>query len=177
MYQRGSSALLSGMSTLHRLAEAAVRRDLHRARVVLASASPLRATRRVPLCDHLLWLAELVGGGDEVVQNAAASLHGAAAAFRDDGCRDDRFALVGAIGSLLRVTGRREHWIARGAAPALQTNVPWVLDGVTGHAGTGLVIDAEDRVQARIRVEQYRRWRTEMWGPVALAGNVLAGAR
>jgi hypothetical protein len=177
MYQAAPGGLLSSMSTLHRLGEAAVRRDLHRARVVLASASPLRASRRVPLCDHLVWMTELVGGGDAVVQNAAAAVHGAARAFSDEGDRGRRIELVGALGSFHRVTGRREGWIARSATPALQANTPWLLDGVSGHAGAGLVLDAEDRLQARIRVEQYRRWRIEMWGPVALSGNAVVLVR
>jgi hypothetical protein len=161
------------MSTLHLLGEAAVRRDLHRARVVLSSASPLRSDRRVPLCNHLVRMTELVGTAEPVVHQSAQALRDAAALFREDPGRSLRTEVLGALGSLHRATVRRTGWIDHRALPYLRANAPWLLDGVAGHAGAGLVPDAEDRMRARERLEQYRRWRLELWGPAVLDSGVL----
>lgn len=163
------------MSTLHRFAEAAVRRDLHRARVVLSSGGQLYTDRRVALCEHLVWMTGLIDGEESVVDTAARRVRTTAYAFRDEGDRARRTDVIGAIGSLHRVTGRHTGWISAEADRRLCDQVPWLLDGAARHVGAGLVLDADARRTARERAEAYRDKRLAMWGPIVL--HELAGSR
>lgn len=169
MYQGGQSPLLCHMSTLHRFAEAAVRRDLHRARVLLASGTRLSVDRRRALAGHLAWMARLVSTPDAAVTEAAAALFAAACAFRDDGERGRRVDLLGAIGAFHRVSGSREHWTSPEALRGIGQHVPWLLDGVATPPGAGLVLrESGGREQGRIRAAAYRRTKAHLWGTVSL---------
>lgn len=153
------------MNTLHLLGEAAVQRDLHRARVVLASGGHLRADRRTALCEHLAWIAGLVDPSRPVVGDAAVRLRDSAVVFAELPERAYRVEVLGAIGSLHRVVRRHQGWISAHVLPELGDQVPWLFDGVARHRGAGLSVSADVRLAGRERAETYRRRCLELWGP------------
>lgn len=160
---------MTGVSTLHRFAENAVRRDLGRARVVMASGVRLSIERRCALSDHLAWMTGMVDSGDEAISEASYAVFTSACAFWSEGDRAHRIELLTAISSLLRATAHAEGWTSSEALRGLGEHVPWLLDGVSVPAGTGLLLrqsgGADER---RRRAAAYRQTKTELWGPVAL---------
>ncbi|MGO4256358.1 hypothetical protein [Marmoricola sp. RAF53] len=157
------------MSTLHRFAEAAVRRDLHRAHALLAEGGRLSTERRQLLTDHLAWMSGLVDCPDARVCEAAAALFATACDFRERGDREHREELDAAIGALLRQTSRAPCWTSDEAVLGLGEQVPWLLDGVAVPQGAGLLLrDPGGREMGRLRAAAYRRAKVRMWGTVSL---------
>lgn len=160
------------MSTLHRFAETAIRRDLHRARVVLASGTRLSTERRCALTDHLAWLSGLVEARDEVIDEAAGALFAAALAFRNEGDRPRRIDLLNAIRRLAKASVCSESWTSPEALRGLGEHIPWLLDGVAMPPGAGLVLrEPGGRELGRIRAAAYRKVKAELWGPVGLTAR------
>lgn len=169
MYQERRCVLWACMSTLHRFAEAAVRRDLERARTVLADGTRLSADRRLLLTDHLAWMSGLVDSPDERVGETTSALFSCTYAFHDVGDRVRRDELVAAIDALLRATARCAGWTADEAVRGLGEQVPWLLDGVAMPPGAGLLVrDPGGREVARLRAAAYRRAKVRLWGTVSL---------
>ncbi len=157
------------MSTLHRFAEAAVRRDLQRAHVLLADDARIVAERRRLLTDHLAWMSGLVDAPDERVADAATALFSTACAFREQGDRIHREELLAAVTALLRATERVPRWTSGEAVRGLGEQVPWLLDGVAMPPGAGLLVrDPGGREIARLRAAAYRRAKVRLWGAVSL---------
>jgi len=159
------------MTTLHLYAEAAIRRDLTRARVLLTSRVRMSTERRRALSEHLVWLSSLVRPGTDRISPASAAMRDAATAFGEDGLGAEREVLLGAIDALVEVT---ESWPGRWSAEDVPRvacgNLPWVLDGIPLRGGPGLVLPVQvNREAARTRAAAYRRKRAQLWGPVALA--------
>jgi hypothetical protein len=158
------------MSTLHRFAEGAVRRDLQRARVVLASGLRLSTERRYALADHLAWMSGMVESPDPAIAEAAGALFGTACGFRAEGDRAHRIDLLGATGSMLRHTAHARGWTSPEVLRGLGEHIPWLLDGVSMPPGAGLVLrEPGGREVGRIRAATYRKTKAQLWGPVALA--------
>jgi hypothetical protein len=158
------------MTTLHLYAEAAILRDLSRARALLTTRIRLSSERRRALTDHLTWLATLFLPGTEQISPAAAAMRDSAAAFGADGIHEDRIRLVGAIDALVAATRNRPgRWTAEDVPRVACGNLPWVLDEVPLRGGPVLVLPRpEDPEAARQRAAEYRRMRARLWGPVAL---------
>ncbi|MBO9520284.1 MAG: hypothetical protein J7518_02000 [Nocardioidaceae bacterium] len=160
------------MSTLHRFAEAAVRRDLSRARVVMASGVRLSAERRYALSDHLAWMSGMVESDDERIGDAAYAVFTTACAFWVHGDRAHRIELLTAVSGLLRATAHTEDWTSAEALRSLGEYVPWLLDGVAVPIGTGLQVrqsgGADER---RMRAAAYRQAKAQLWGPVGLSAR------
>jgi hypothetical protein len=159
------------MTTLHMYAEAAIRRDLARARVLLTSRVRMPSDRRRAVSEHLVWLSTLVRPGTDRISPAAAAMRDAAVAFGEDGLGTEREVLISAIDSLTDVT---ESWPGRWSSEDVPRvacgNLPGVLDGIPLRGGPGLVLPIQvNREAARTRAAAYRRKRAQLWGPVALA--------
>lgn len=167
------------MSTLHRFAEAAIQRDLHRARVVLCAGTRFTADRREALTDHLAWMSGLVDSPDPRVTEAAGRLFAAAFDFHGEGDRGRRVELLGAVESLIRVTRGRDTWTSAEALWGLGEHIPWLLDGVAMPQGAGLVLrEPGGGERGRLRAAAYRRARAHLWGTVSLSRPVsLRGER
>ncbi len=156
------------MSTLHSYAETAIRRDLTRARVLLADRARIGPERRRAVVDHLIWLGTLAQPGT-AISPAVAQLRDCAIAFGREGMGQERLELVAAIEVLLRATRAAGTWTSPDALRVAGENLPWLLDAVTGRGGPGLVLpQPECRESAVRRVSEYRRKRTLLWGPIAL---------
>lgn len=158
------------MTTLHLYAEAAIRRDLARARALLSSRARMSTVRRQAVTDHLVWLSTLVRPGTERISPAAAGMRDAAAAFGDDGLGSEREVLIEAIDYLVGVTASWPgRWTSEDVPRVACGNLPWVLDGIPLRGGPGLVLPTpSDPEHARMRAAAYRRKRAHLWGPVAL---------
>lgn len=167
------------MTTLHLYAEAAIRRDLARARALLISRVRMSTERRRAVTEHLTWLASLVRPGTDRISPAAAAMREAAVAFGRDGLGHERELLIDAIDALSEATA---HWPGRWTAEDVPRvacgNLPWVLDGIPLRGGPGLVLPSpQDPALARTRAALYRRKRAQLWGPVALTpSRVLEAA-
>lgn len=161
------------MSTLHRFAENAVRRDLGRARVVMASGTRLTTERRCALADHLAWMSGMVEAGDEAIADAAYAVFSASCGFWVHGDRAHRIELLAAVNALLRATEHAGGWTSAEALRGLGEYVPWLLDGVAIPAGAGLQVrqtgGADER---RMRAAAYRQTRVQLWGTVGLTARV-----
>ena len=159
------------MTTLHLYAEAAIRRDLARARVLLVSRVRISTDRRRSLAEHLVWLSTLVRPGTDRISPASAAMRDAAVAFGDDGLGTEREVLISAIDALVEVTSTWPgRWTAEDVPRVACGNLPWVLDGIPLRGGPGLVLPTQvNREAARTRAAAYRRKRAQLWGPVALA--------
>ncbi|MFL6060191.1 MAG: hypothetical protein ACJ72E_03095 [Marmoricola sp.] len=167
------------MTTLHLYAEAAIRRDLARARTLLASRIRMTAERRQDVTEHLTWMASLVLGGTDEISPAAAAVRDAALAYGAEGLTEDRVALVRAIDGLVVATAARRgaHWTADDVPRVACGNLPWVLDEVPLRGGPVLVLPSPpDAETARARAAEYRRRRAKLWGPVALVPTQAWGA-
>ena len=158
------------MTTLHLYAEAAIRRDLARARTLLISRVRMSTERRRAVSEHLVWLASLVRPGTARVSPAAAAVREAATVFGADGLGHDREQLISAIESLLGVAADWPgRWTNQDVPRVACGNLPWVLDGIPLRGGPGLVLPSPpDPELARTRAALYRRKRAQLWGPVAL---------
>lgn len=157
------------MRTLQLYAEAAIRRDLARTRVVLDGGARLGPERRHALVDHLAWLMSLVQPGTTGVSPAAATVRDVAVSFRQDGFGAEREELVRAIDTLERVTSSLHAWTSPDVLRVACGNLPWVLDAVDLRGGPGLVLPVTDPPEiTRRRVSEYRRKRALLWGTVAL---------
>ena len=158
------------MTTLHLYAEAAIRRDLARARTLLLARTRMSTERRRAVTDHLDWLKSLVRPGTERISPAAATMRQAAAAFGGDGLGHDRELLIDAIEGLLEVASTWPgRWTNEDVPRVACSNLPWVLDGIPLRGGPGLVLPSPpDPAVARTRAALYRRKRAQLWGPVAL---------
>jgi hypothetical protein len=172
MYQERARGLLTVMSTLHRFAEAAVRRDLSRARVVLASGIRLSPERRCALSDHLAWMSGMIESADERTCDAAYAVFTAACGFWEYGDRAHRIELLTAVTGLLRATEHTEGWTSRDAVRSLGEYVPWLLDGVAVPIGAGLQVrQAGGADERRMRAAAYRQAKAQLWGPVGLTAR------
>jgi hypothetical protein len=157
------------MRTLQLYAEAAIRRDLARARAVLDSGARLGPERRHAMVDHLTWLMSLVQPGTTGVSPAAAAVRDGANAFRQDGFAAEREEVVRALDTLERVTSSIHGWTSPDVLRVASGNLPWVLDAVDPRGGPGLVLPATGSPEAvRSRATEYRRKRALLWGTVAL---------
>ena len=158
------------MTTLHLYAEAAIRRDLARARTLLISRVRMSTERRRAVTDHLTWLASLVRPGTDRVSPASASMREAAVAFGADGLGHERELLIDSIGALLDIASSWPgRWTNEDVPRVACGNLPWVLDGIPLRGGPGLVLPTPtDPELARTRAALYRRKRAQLWGPVAL---------
>lgn len=158
------------MTTLHLYAEAAIRRDLARARTLLSSRVRMSTQRRRDLTEHLGWLASLVRPGADRISPASAALRQAASAFGEDGLGHEREQLIAAIDALVEVTAQWPgRWTNEDVPRVACGNLPWVLDGIPLRGGPGLVLPTPpDPEVARTRAALYRRKRAQLWGPVAL---------
>jgi hypothetical protein len=158
------------MTTLHLYAEAAIRRDLTRARAVLTSRVRMSTERRRAVSDHLVWLSTLVRPGTERISPASAAMRDAAVAFGEDGLGTEREQLIEALDVLVGVTANWPgRWSAEDVPRVACGNLPWVLDGIPLRGGPGLVLPSPaDPEHARMRAAAYRRKRAHLGGPVAL---------
>jgi hypothetical protein len=159
------------MSILHTYAEAAVRRDLIRARSLLGVRARLSTERRRALADHLHWLGSLAQPGTALVSPAVARFCAATTAFGETGTALEREALVRTIDAVLKVTASHPSiWTAPEVVRIACGNLPWVLDEATVRGGPGLVLPPTGMPQdARWQAAEYRRKRSMLWGPIALA--------
>ena len=158
------------MTTLHLYAEAAIRRDLARARTLLISRVRMSTERRRAVTEHLTWLATLVRPGTDRISPASAAMRDAAVAFGKDGLGHDREVLITAIDTLVEAAATwPSRWTAEDVPRVACGNLPWVLDGIPLRGGPGLVLPTPpDPEVARTRAALYRRKRAQLWGPVAL---------
>jgi len=157
------------MRTLQLYAEAAIRRDLARARTVLAGTARLGPERRHAMVEHLTWMVGLVQPGTTGVSPAAAAVRDSATAFRQEGFGAEREDVVRALNALERVTARVHGWTAPDVLRVASSNLPWLLDAVDLRGGPGLVLpQAESPEESRSRLSEYRRKRLLLWGTVAL---------
>jgi len=158
------------MTTLHLYAEAAIRRDLARARTLLISRVRMSTERRCAVTEHLVWLANLVRPGTDRISPAAAAMRQAADAFGADGLGHEREVLIAAIDAFVAVTeGWPGRWTNEDVPRVACGNLPWVLDGIPLRGGPGLVLPSPpDPDLARTRAALYRRKRAQLWGPLAL---------
>jgi len=166
------------MTTLHLYAEAAIRRDLARARTLLISRTRMSTERRRAVTDHLTWLASLVRPGTDQISPASAAMRDAAVAFGADGLGHDREQLIEAIEALVAAAAAWPgRWTAEDVARVACGNLPWVLDGIPLRGGPGLVLPSPpDPEVARTRAALYRRKRAQLWGPVALTPSRILEA-
>ena len=179
MYHRRGSGLLQAMSILHSYVEAAIRRDLTRARALLLTGSRLSSVRRHAVADHVVWLTSLAQLGTALISPAAAGLREATTTFGETGMAPDRDDLIRRIDVFLRVTADHPgSWTAPDVVRIARRNLPWVLDAIVVRGGPGLVLPSGDAPEdARSRAAEYRRKRSMLWGPVALASpEALEGA-
>lgn len=166
------------MRTLQLYAETAIRRDLARARTVLAGTARLGPQRRHAMVDHLTWLVGLVQPGTTGVSPAAAAVRDSAADFRPDGFGAERERVVRALDNLERVTAQVHGWTCPDVLRVACGNLPWVLDGVDVRGGPGLVLPpAESPEASRHQLSEYRRQRALLWGTVALRPTPALGRR
>lgn len=157
------------MRTLQLYAEAAIRRDLARARTVLAGTSRLGPERRHAMVDHLTWLVGLVQPGTTGVSPAAATLRDCAVAFRPDGFGAEREEVVRALDCLERTTAQVHGWTSPDVLRVASGNLPWLLDALDPRGGPGLVLPPTGSPETtRSRLSEYRRKRVLLWGTVAL---------
>ncbi|MFL6023528.1 MAG: hypothetical protein ACJ72O_09340 [Marmoricola sp.] len=158
------------MTTLHLYAEAAIRRDLARARTLLISRVRMSSERRRAVTEHLTWLTTLVRPGTERISPAAAAVRDTAAAFGREGLGHERELLIEALDVLVQTTATWPgRWTAEDVPRVACGNLPWVLDGIPLRGGPGLVLPSPtDPEMARTRAALYRRKRAQLWGPVAL---------
>ncbi|RNL79771.1 hypothetical protein [Nocardioides marmorisolisilvae] len=166
------------MTTLHLYAEAAIRRDLARARALLISRVRMSTERRRAVTDHLTWLASLVRPGTDRISPASAAMREAAVAFGKDGLGHERELLIEAIDILVDTTATwPTRWTAEDVPRVACGNLPWVLDGIPLRGGPGLVLPSPpDPEVARTRAALYRRKRAQLWGPVALTPSRILEA-
>jgi hypothetical protein len=166
------------MTTLHLYAEAAIRRDLARARTLLISRVRMSTERRRAVTDHLTWLATLVRPGTDRISPASAAMREAAVAFGADGLGHEREQLIEAIGALVEATSTWPgRWTAEDVPRVACGNLPWVLDGIPLRGGPGLVLPSPpDPEVARTRAALYRRKRAQLWGPLALTPSRILEA-
>jgi hypothetical protein len=166
------------MTTLHLYAEAAIRRDLARARALLTSRVRMSTERRRAVTDHLTWLASLVRPGTDRISPASAAMREAAVAFGRDGLGHERELLIEALDALIEVTASwPARWTAEDVPRVACGNLPWVLDGIPLRGGPGLVLPTPpDPEVARTRAALYRRKRAHLWGPVALTPSRILEA-
>lgn len=157
------------MSTLHQVAESAVRRDLHRATGLLRRAERLSSERRAELTQHLVWMMSLTESGDPRVAAYAIELRRNAGAFGRTGERPERELLLAAVNRFLTAVSRIERWTSPAAVWGLEAHLPWLLDGLATHAGPGLHFRQHgSRDDARSRAAAYQRTRSRLWGTLAL---------
>lgn len=157
------------MRTLQLYAETAIRRDLARARTVLAGGVRLGPERRHAMVDHLTWLMSMVQPGTTGVSPAAAAVRDSATAFRREGYALEREEVVRAIDALERITARLRGWTSPDVLRVASANLPWVLDAVDPRGGPGLVLPPKECPEVtRSRLSAYRRQRALLWGTVAL---------
>jgi hypothetical protein len=166
------------MTTLHLYAEAAIRRDLARARALLISRVRMSTERRRAVTEHLVWLASLVRPGTERVSPASAAMREAAVAFGADGVGHERELLIESIDTLLDIASEWPgRWTNEDVPRVACGNLPWVLDGIPLRGGPGLVLPSPpDPELARTRAALYRRKRAHLWGPVALTPSRILEA-
>jgi hypothetical protein len=166
------------MTTLHLYAEAAIRRDLARARTLLLSRVRMSTERRRAVTEHLTWLASLVRPGTDRITPAAVTMRQAAMAFGAEGLGHEREVLIEAIDQLIEVSlGWPGRWTNEDVPRVACGNLPWVLDGIPLRGGPGLVLPSPaDPEAARTRAALYRRKRAQLWGPVALTPSQLLEA-
>ena len=166
------------MTTLHLYAEAAIRRDLARARALLTSRVRMSTERRRAVTDHLTWLASLVRPGTDRISPASAAMREAAVAVGRDGLGHERELLIEALDALIEVTASwPARWTAEDVPRVACGNLPWVLDGIPLRGGPGLVLPTPpDPEVARTRAALYRRKRAHLWGPVALTPSRILEA-
>ncbi|RNL65049.1 hypothetical protein EFK50_03485 [Nocardioides marmoriginsengisoli] len=171
VYHRAVRVLWGAMSILHSYVEAAVRRDLTRARLLLTAGARLSTVRRRAIAEHLVWLCGLTELGTALISPAAVGLREAAVVFGDTGMAPDRDDLIKRLDVFLRVTAAHPgSWTAPDAARIACRNLPWVLDALVVRGGPGLVLPRIEAPEvARTRAAEYRRKRSMLWGPVALA--------
>lgn len=166
------------MSTLLRFAEAAVVRDLNRARILLAGDDRLVSVRRRALTDHLTWLAKLVDSPDAAVMEAGTMVFADACIFGTEGDRPSREELIAAIDRLLYVVRHRQAWTTPEIVHHAAEHVPWLLDDAVIPPGTGLVLRQPVPPElARERAREYRRLKVQLWGPLALVVRAEPGRR
>jgi hypothetical protein len=166
------------MTTLHLYAEAAIRRDLARARALLISRVRMSTERRRAVTEHLTWLSDLVRPGTDQISPAAAKVRQAAAAFGQTGLGHEREVLIEAIDGLVELAVTwPARWTGEDVPRVACGNLPWVLDGIPLRGGPGLVLPSPpDPEVARTRAALYRRKRAQLWGPVALTPSRILEA-
>lgn len=155
------------MNDLHRLAEAAVRRDLQRARVLLADRTPLSLERHRLIGEHIEWMCGLVEPVDRSVTESLVRLVRAAREFGSNREREHREQLVLAIDLMLAATDLIEGWTSASAIRRLGPWVPWLLDGVAVPAAGGRRVHPSVRELGRLEAASYRRGRFRLWGSVS----------
>lgn len=168
MYQRVAAALLLGMdNNWAGLVPRAVRRDLERARYVLAHDPLLTAERREALAGHVRWMLRLIATGDAGI--AAAVRRTAEAASALGACHEGtpRRDAILALTHLCELLDQHRVVAATAALPTVARQVHWLVDGMSAadceHITRSLV-PGRRKPMLRPLAVSYRRRKQLLWG-------------
>jgi len=149
------------------LALHAVRRDLERARMLLAGRLRIERDRRQALARHLLWLLDVLATEDAEGRAAMAELDRAARAFFASGERTERRDALMAVTELNRLLGAHSEWVGPAAVAGLARQVHWLVDGLEARACehlTRLLSPKAAPLHVKMRAEVYRYRKNLLWG-------------
>lgn len=156
-----------------RLVQRAVRRDLHRARLLLSTSAFVTRDRRRALVAHLDWLADLLRGRDPELRSALADLAVTSRAFRDRGDPAQRRALLAVVVGLANLLAREGDWVGPAAIAGATRDLYWLVDGLDAGACehlTRLLAPRTTPLASRQRAEIYRYRKTLLWGDTPAYG-------